>query len=98
MAKIFAPNKAYNGETASVHFANGVGETERPELIDWFREHSYKVVEPENAPEEKKTDESEKALDDMIVPELKAYAVEKGIDLAGLTKREDILTKITGGQ
>jgi len=86
MAKIYAPNKAYNGETASIHFANGVGETERPELIAWFQEHGYKAVVPE------------KAVTDMTVAELKAYADGKGIDLGGLTKKEDILTKITGGQ
>lgn len=86
MAKIYAPNKAYNGETASVAFAKGAGETERPELLDWFRDHGYKVVEPEKKPA------------DMTVAELKAYADGKGIDLGDLTKKEDILAKITGGQ
>jgi hypothetical protein len=86
MAKIYAPNQAYNGETASISFAKGVGETENPALIAWFQEHDYKVVEPEKKPA------------DMTVAELKAYADGKGIDLGDLTKKEDILAKITGGQ
>lgn len=86
MAKIYAPNKDYTGTTASVAFAKGTGETENSQLLDWFREHGYKVVEPE------------KAVEDMTVPELKAYADGKGIDLGDATKKEDILAKIKGGQ
>jgi len=35
-----------------------------------------------------------KALEDMTVAELNAYAVEKGIDLGEATKKEDILVVI----
>lgn len=45
MAKIYARNKQYSGISASVPFINGVGSTEDQHLIDWFREHGYKVVE-----------------------------------------------------
>lgn len=45
MAKIIAPNKAYNGVSASVPFIKGVGETADAHLIEWFRTHGYKVVE-----------------------------------------------------
>lgn len=86
MAKIYAPNKEYSGVTASVAFTKGTGETEKPELLDWFREHGYKVVVPEKSP------------DEMTVSELKAYAEGKGIDLGDATKKEDILAKIKGGQ
>ena len=43
MAKIYAPNKQYNGISASVAFARGVGETENPTLLKWFAEHGYTV-------------------------------------------------------
>lgn len=46
MAKIYAPNKAYAGVSASVPFVNGVGESANPALLDWFREHGYQVEEP----------------------------------------------------
>lgn len=47
MAKIEAPNREYNGVSASVEFKNGVGETDDENLIGWFREHGYEVTEDE---------------------------------------------------
>lgn len=41
--KIYAPVKDANGVYASVRFVNGVGETDNPHLIAWFRSHGYKV-------------------------------------------------------
>ena len=45
MAKIIAPNKDYDGISASVSFDKGVGETSDAHLLDWVRTHGYKVVE-----------------------------------------------------
>ena len=51
MAKIIAPNKAYNGISASVPFVKGIGETADAHLIEWFRTHGYEVIEePEDKP------------------------------------------------
>ena len=41
--KIYAPVKDANGVYASVRFVNGVGETNNPHLIEWFKSHGYKV-------------------------------------------------------
>lgn len=49
MAQIIAPNKDYNGESASVTFVKGVGETSDAYLIEWFKEHGYTVIEDEAA-------------------------------------------------
>lgn len=39
--------------SASVPFCNGVGETEDPYLIQWFKDHGYEVEEtPEKASKE----------------------------------------------
>ena len=43
MAKILSPNKQYTGVSASVSFANGVGETDKLHLIEWFVAHGYTV-------------------------------------------------------
>jgi len=43
MTKIIAPNKQYTGVSASVSFANGVGETDKPHLIEWFKDHGYEL-------------------------------------------------------
>nr|DAJ01624.1 MAG TPA: hypothetical protein [Caudoviricetes sp.] len=47
MAQIIAPNKDYNGESASVTFVKGVGETSDAYLIEWFKEHGYTVIDDE---------------------------------------------------
>lgn len=63
MAQIIAPNKDYTGESASVAFVKGVGETSDAYLIEWFKEHGYTVVEdeatevPPEAPETPETEE-----------------------------------------
>ena len=49
MAQIIAPNKDYNGESASVIFVKGVGETSDAYLIEWFKERGYTVIEDEAA-------------------------------------------------
>lgn len=49
MAQIIAPNKDYNGESASVTFIKGVGETSDAYLIEWFKEHGYTVIDDEAA-------------------------------------------------
>lgn len=41
--KIYAPVTTANGVYASVRFVNGVGETNNPALIEWFRKHGYRV-------------------------------------------------------
>jgi hypothetical protein len=64
MAKIYAPNKQYNGESASVVFVKGVGETEDAHLLEWFKEHGYTVEEiPKTTRRGKKTESAEKADD-----------------------------------
>ena len=52
MARIIAPNDQYNGTSASVAFERGVGETDDPALIAWFRTHGYQVELPQEAPAE----------------------------------------------
>lgn len=49
MAQIIAPNEDYNGESASVTFIKGAGETSDAYLIEWFRTHGYTVIEDEAA-------------------------------------------------
>lgn len=67
MAQIIAPNKDYNGESASVTFVKGVGETSDAYLIEWFKEHGYIVIEDEAAevpPEAPETPETEAEAED----------------------------------
>ena len=59
--KIYAPVKNANGVYASVRFVNGVGETDNPRLIEWFKSHGYKVpiVDTETSVIANKSNESE---------------------------------------
>ena len=52
--KIYSPNKKYTGMSASVPFCGGVGETDDPHLIQWFKDHGYKVEEKQEQTEEPK--------------------------------------------
>lgn len=69
MAQIIAPNKDYTGESASVTFVKGVGETSDAYLIEWFKEHGYTVIDdeatevPPVAPETPETEAETEAED-----------------------------------
>ena len=49
--KIYAPVKDTCGYRASVLFTNGVGETNDPWLIEWFKLHGYKLEEVQESVE-----------------------------------------------
>ena len=42
--KIHSPVHGFSGESAGVQFRDGIGETDNPWLIQWFRDHGYEVV------------------------------------------------------
>lgn len=63
MARIIAPNKDYTGESASVTFVKGIGETSDAYLIEWFKEHGYTVIEDEAAEVPPVTPEEDPATD-----------------------------------
>lgn len=63
MAQIIAPNKDYNGESASVTFVKGVGETSDAYLLEWFKEHGYTVIDDEAAEVQPVTPEEDPATD-----------------------------------
>ena len=64
--KIYAPVKHATGTWASVRFVNGVGETDNPKLIEWFRSHGYSLEKCEDSvriPHEKCDEPTEKSLE-----------------------------------
>lgn len=57
--EILAPNKNYNGVTATIPFISGVGFTDDGHLIKWFKENGYEVQdEPEKVEKPKKNKNS----------------------------------------
>jgi hypothetical protein len=49
--KIYAPVKDANGVWATVRFVNGIGETDNPALVEWFRKHGYRVEKSDETTE-----------------------------------------------
>jgi hypothetical protein len=108
--KIYAPVKNTNGVYASVRFTNGVGETDNPHLIDWFKTHGYIVGE--NA--EKRTEKCDETtikrtekcdeyielpdFDKMTPLELREWAVANGLGgkIKNTRNREKLLQIIRG--
>lgn len=107
--KIYAPVKDANGVYASVRFVNGVGETDNPHLIKWFKSHGYKVpleepnvvIEPTNDEIEIENDEvvdEEPNFDDMSVNELREYLKTKGFGTRiGNTRNKEKLLEFLRG-
>ena len=103
MAKIIAPNKNYNGTSASVPFVNGVGETDNQNLIRWFKENGYTVeseADPGAVPEDvletnpEAVPEDILELENMSAEELISFASNNGIDIGRATSKDTILKKI----
>lgn len=92
-AKVYiveTPVKNFVGIGAGgVQFAYGKAEVREGWVLDWYREHGYKVTEAggEQAP-----------VDKMTVEELKAYAAENGIDLGDAKKKDEIIAVIKNQQ
>lgn len=89
--RIYTPVKDYNGTSASVSFRDGVGETDKDNLAEWFEEHGYKVEKAEAVGEE---EAPQGELEGKTIEELKAYASEHGIDIGNTSTEKGIMKKI----
>lgn len=100
MAKIISPNKEYTGVSASVSFCKGVGETEDPRLIKWFKDHGYTVIDKEKeevTAEETATEKeiyTKKALEGMGAPDIDELAAKEGVDISNCKNKNDKIEKI----
>lgn len=97
MAKILAPNRQYTGISASIAFANGVGETSTPHLISWFKEHGYQVEGDEDQQENNQgTDntDNDKPLEKMDKKELESVADEMMLEHDSKTTKEQFIAMI----
>ncbi len=86
MAKIYTKNKNYSGYTASVKFNQGVGETNDPYLIEWFRAAGFEVVFTEQV---EGVDLAKMKKDELI-----ALAEEKGLEVNQKMTKDQIIDLI----
>lgn len=73
--RIYAPVKDFNGLRNGVRFVDGIGETDNPKLIEWFRTHGYKVP-IENAVVEPVVEPTVPIVDDTEFVEINKLADE----------------------
>jgi hypothetical protein len=92
MATIHTPVEGFTGIVAGVNFAQGEGQTDKPNALAYFRRHDYTIEGDEPAPVV--IPEGDPS-DDWKVDQLKAYAKEHEVDLDGATKKDDILAAIS---
>ena len=94
--KIYAPVKDFNGWRNNVRFVNGVGETDNPQVIEWFQSHGYEIVDESHIITVEKCDEMD--FDNMTPLELRDWAKAHG--LGGVIKntrnKEKLLELIRG--
>lgn len=81
-----------NGYRYGIEFKRSVGHTDDERIAGLCRAKGFDVelmADPDDKPPP-----TVKSPEEMTVVELKAFAAEKGIDLAGKTKKEDILAAV----
>lgn len=110
--KIYAPVKDANGVWCSVRFVDGVGETDNPHLIQWFKSHGYKVPVEEtpkveqpvvqedilNALIEETEDDTQPDFDAMNPNELREWMKANGFgtQIKNIRNKEKLLEIIRG--
>ena len=81
------PVKNFCGVGAGgVHFAYGKAEVREGWVLDWFKEHGYKVTE------------NTRPLNAMTVEELKVFANENNIDISTAKNKAEILAILQEAQ
>lgn len=97
---IHAPVTSTTGVRATVRFINGVGKTDDPHLIEWFREKGYRLEEEEKPIYEFLADKYP-GVDfmSMDVPELREWMRENGYRMIiGNWKKKDKLLELMRGE
>lgn len=96
--KIYAPNKQANGVYASVMFVDGVGETDNPKLIEWFKTHGYRLEKCDEVPQIPLEKCDEPDFEAMTPNELRDWMKANGLGLQikNIRNKEKLLEIIRG--
>lgn len=97
--RIKAPNKEYTGESAGVHFINGVGIAKDGKSVDWFKDKGYEVepiiVNEQNTPDvPEKNENTKKDISKMTKEELTTLAENNKIDISECKNNDERKAKI----
>jgi hypothetical protein len=97
--KIYAPVKNATGVWCNVHFKNGVGETDNPHLIEWFKKHGYAVDAMDDTPSVViEPSNNEVDLESMTPIEIREWAKANGFGskIKNIRNKEKLLEIIRG--
>jgi hypothetical protein len=100
--KIYTPVKNFDGIRASVRFTKGVGETNDPKLIEWFKRNGYTVEKSVESREdciEKLVEEcTEPDFETMTPIELREWMRENGYGskIKNIRNKEKLLEILRG--
>lgn len=107
--KIYAPVKDFNGLRNNVRFVKGVGETDNPNAIAWFKSHGYRIeksdntqvnliIDTQNDQIEVLDDKVEPDFDNMTPLELRDWAIANGLGskIRNTRNKEKLLEIIRG--
>lgn len=95
MAVIKTKIPGFTGIRANVMFKNGVGTTNDPHLIDWFKSKGYIVEDNPVVIAKPPVAETQKRVEDMSVEEIRSLLKEKGMGKRiGNSKDKDRLTEL----
>ena len=86
--KIYAPVKDACGYRASVLFTNGVGETNDPWLIEWFRLHGYKLETEKCEKVHKSVEKTVEKVQESAVETTEVKPVVEGVDFDAMNPNE----------
>ena len=104
MYKIYAPVRDATGTWATVRFVNGVGETDNPNLVKWFKQNGYKVEG--NIPVEKCDNPIEKTVEKCDEPDFESMTPNElrdwmkangyGLKIKNIRDKEKLMRIIRG--
>lgn len=97
--KVYTPVKGVSGIWANTVFTNGVGETENPNAIRYFREHGYTLEETDREPvvdtgsDSVETEVKEPDFALMSVDEMRQWMKENGYgsEIRNIRNKERLL-------
>lgn len=104
MATVTAPVKGFTGVVAGVSFFDGKADTTNTTALAYFRRQGYLIDHGPASPAAAEPSTAPQSASMLVLPskpkvgDLRKYAEAKGIDLAGATRKDDILAAIEAAE
>lgn len=96
MVKVHSPVPGINKRIAGVSFVNGTADVDPGNIaaLRYFQRHGYRIDSGQHEQSGEPDADGELDLEEMSVPELRAYAKAHNIDVKGFNSKADIRNAI----